>query len=99
MVKRLFCDERERLEEVRVSGATVGAYAYNALGERVSKPSTTGNLHFHYDLNGQLIAESTPTGEVVREYVFADGRRYARGSRRWRAALATSPSSTMPIRQ
>lgn len=55
---------------------------YNGLGERVAKetdiPGLSGDVHdtrvFVYDQGGQLVAETGPGGQVLREYVYFDGR-------------------------
>jgi RHS repeat-associated protein len=45
-------------------------YVVNALGQRVRKTSSLADTVFHYDVHGRLIAESTPEGTPVREYVW-----------------------------
>ncbi len=58
-------------------GAVSADYEHNALGQRVRKTVDGATTHFHYDTSGQLIAESDDTGGVLREYLYADGRRLA----------------------
>lgn len=45
-------------------------YLYNAAGQRVEKKSGSAITHFHYDLNGHLIAETDNSGAVIREYFY-----------------------------
>ena len=58
-------------------GAVSADYEHNALGQRVRKTVDGATTHFHYDTSGQLIAESDVAGAVLREYLYADGRRLA----------------------
>lgn len=66
-----------------VNGEDFGAtYVYNAKGQRVIKRSTgfdgqQREVHFHYDLNDQLMAETDAQGQALREYLYLAGRRVA----------------------
>jgi RHS repeat-associated protein len=40
------------------------------LGQRVIKVSSGVTTVYHYDLNGKLIAESTPDGTITKEYLY-----------------------------
>jgi RHS repeat-associated protein len=63
-------DARSRLTQVAIGGVTI-RFVVNGLGQRVWKSPSNGLPRvFHYDLVGRLIAESTTTGEVLREYVY-----------------------------
>jgi RHS repeat-associated protein len=63
-------DARGRLTQV-ISGGVTTRYTLNALGQRVSKSPSDGLPRiFHYDVAGHLIEESTPSGEVLREYIY-----------------------------
>jgi RHS repeat-associated protein len=53
-----------------VSSIGTTSYQVNALGQRVRKTNSLGDTVFHYDSRGRLIAESTPAGAVVREYIY-----------------------------
>lgn len=64
-----------RLKTVTVpsgNSTQVFTYAYTALGERVVKTNGTTTTHFHYNPQGQLLAESKPDGSVIREYIWLD---------------------------
>ena len=57
------------------STGSVGTTTYqvNAMGQRVRKTNTNsiiGDTVFHYDASGKLIAETTPTGTLRREYFY-----------------------------
>jgi RHS repeat-associated protein len=59
---------RNRLTSVRRNGSTVGAYVYNALGERVSKTVTVPaaiTTRFVYDESSQLVAEYGATNRDI----------------------------------
>jgi RHS repeat-associated protein len=69
-----------RLEQVTVSNGstdTVAAYQYNAKGQRVSKQVNGKTIHFHYDTESRLLAETTETGAPIREYIYAENQRIA----------------------
>ena len=51
---------------------TIGPFTYHADGLRITKPSPNGTTIFHYDLDGQLIAETNDAGSFVRVYFWAD---------------------------
>jgi YD repeat-containing protein len=62
-------DTRGRLtQSVSVIGTT--NYQVNSLGQRIRKSNTQGDTVFHYDAQGRLIAESTPSGTVQKEYIY-----------------------------
>jgi len=68
-------DPAGRLSAVDLDGLPESEYRYNALGERVAKQppgSPAGATHFHYDRDGRLIAETTATGAVIREYAWLE---------------------------
>jgi hypothetical protein len=48
----------------------VTAYQVNALGQRVRKTNSTEDRVFLYDTRGHLIAETTPAGALLREYLY-----------------------------
>jgi len=63
-----------RMNEVKENAATVATYTYNDLGQRVIKDLAGGaKTHFHFDLNGILIGESTDLGVSQREYITLAG--------------------------
>lgn len=69
--KTFLYDEENRLIQAMEAGAPVGFYSYNGLGQRVSKEGT----HFHYDLSGRLIAETSDrNGKALREYLYSEDR-------------------------
>jgi RHS repeat-associated protein len=48
------------------------AGATNAQGQRTRKVTPSGTVVYHYDLAGNLIAETTATGAPIRDYVWQD---------------------------
>lgn len=58
----------------------IASYAYNALGQRVSKTDEASetSVHFIYDPEGRLIAEiDAATGDTLREYIYVNGQQVA----------------------
>ncbi len=67
--KQYAYDARGRMvQSVGPLGAT--AYRVNALGQRVRKSNSTDDRVFLYDTRGRLIAESAPSGQPLREYLY-----------------------------
>jgi hypothetical protein len=63
-----------RLNSVNGNGVLVD-YKHNALGQRVLKVGATPDLvhtHFHYGVDGTLLAETDSIGGLQREYIYAD---------------------------
>ncbi|MCR9279055.1 MAG: hypothetical protein NXH85_13880 [Pseudomonadaceae bacterium] len=75
--RTLSYNNRNRLTSVDDGTGNLGVYTLNALGQRVVKVEDGSTTHYHYDRDGQLIAESDDQGVVIREYIFADGLRLA----------------------
>ncbi|MEM7254727.1 MAG: RHS repeat-associated core domain-containing protein [Pseudomonadota bacterium] len=65
--------EHNRLSSVYQDGNLIASYTYNGRGERVIKTVDGQTTHFHYGLNGELLAESDDTGAPVREYIYLHG--------------------------
>lgn len=61
-----------RLAQVFRNGVLVATYIYNANGQRTRKVTQQGTTVYHYDINGNLIAESTGSGTPKREYLYVD---------------------------
>ncbi|MGC1511094.1 DUF6531 domain-containing protein [Ketobacter sp.] len=70
-------DARGRLAKVSQGANTIATYSYNALGQRVSKAADGIAQHFHFDLQGQLLAESNAQGEPQRDYLYLNGQMVA----------------------
>jgi RHS repeat-associated protein len=65
-----------RFARLSINGTPDTDYRYNALGQRVVKqdaglPATA--KHYHYDRDGNLIAETNAAGGLIREYAWLDG--------------------------
>ena len=50
----------------------VAVYAYDSQNRRISKTVGEQTIHYHYDLNNHLIAESLADGTPLREYLYLD---------------------------
>ena len=66
-------NQAQRLDNVTQNGQTVASYQYNANGERVSKTVGSTTTVFHYDLAGNLLAETDANGNLIREYAYLNG--------------------------
>ncbi len=64
-----------RLTQVTKNGVPTYAYAYNALGQRVSKDALAGGTDSHavYDRQGRLLVETDTLGQATKEYAYLDG--------------------------
>ncbi|MCF6252011.1 MAG: RHS domain-containing protein [Methylococcaceae bacterium] len=62
-----------RLHNVSQNGVVIASYTYNSKGERVIKVNST-QTRYHYDLNGQLLAETDNNGLTLKEYIYANGQ-------------------------
>jgi RHS repeat-associated protein len=63
-------DQNNQLIEVEQGANSLAEYAYNGLGQRVSKQAGANTTVYHYDLDGKLIAESLLDGTITREYLY-----------------------------
>jgi RHS repeat-associated protein len=77
--KALTFGHNNRLEQVKVNGNEIAltGYEYNAKGQRVIKQANGKIIHFHYDTDNRLLAETTETGLPIREYIYAANQRIA----------------------
>ena len=67
-------DAAGRLEQVKIGGATVGAYVYNANNQRTKKTAGATVTHYVYGLGGLLYGEYDNTGALIREYVYLNAQ-------------------------
>ncbi len=67
-------DAAGRLEQVKIGGATVGTYVYNANNQRTKKTAGATVTHYVYGLGGLLYGEYDNTGALIREYVYLNGQ-------------------------
>ena len=53
-------------------GSVVGTtnYQVNSLGQRIRKSGPLGDTVYHYDAQGRLIAESSVSGTLRKEYIY-----------------------------
>ena len=64
-------EKRGRYHNLSLAGSLAATYAYDAVGERVSKLTGGTTTHYQYDEMGHLIAESNgSTGTMTVEYVW-----------------------------
>ena len=72
-----FYNQNNQLIKALGTTAGPGTYEYNSQGLRVKQTAGEKTTLFHYDLNGNLIAESDPDGQVSKAYVCLGSRRLA----------------------
>ncbi len=69
-----YYNSQNQLRQIKKSGSTIVDYTYNAFSQRVSKVLAAETRYYHYDMAGQLIAESDETGNFIREYLYLNGQ-------------------------
>jgi YD repeat-containing protein len=70
--------ENNRLQEIRQGGAVLARYGHNGRGERIAKVQGAATIFYHYDPDGQLLAETDQSGRTLKEYVYLNGLPLAR---------------------
>jgi RHS repeat-associated protein len=75
--KVLTYNQNNRLIRVEENSTLLGEYTYNGMGQRVMKTVDGVTTVFHYDFNGNIIAESDENGSFVYEYLYKGGSRLA----------------------
>jgi YD repeat-containing protein len=66
-------DVRGRLSKLVGTGGTT-TYGVDALGLRVRKSNAQGDVLYAYDADGNLLAETTASGTIVKEYIYLGSR-------------------------
>ena len=62
-------NQNNRMIQASDGATNLGQYTYNALGQRATKTESTVTTVYHYDLAGNLIAETQNDGTLISEYV------------------------------
>lgn len=62
-------DARGRMTSA-VTAAGTTQYHVNAIGQRARKTNPTEDVVYLYDRDGRLLAEATPAGQILREYIY-----------------------------
>jgi YD repeat-containing protein len=68
----LVYNQNNRLIQVDDGSTVLGAYTYNGLGQRVIKAASGDTTVFHYDFDGNIIAESQIDGTFTVEYLHVE---------------------------
>ena len=68
--KVLVYNQSNRLVRVEENSDILGEYTYNGMGQRVIKEVGGVSTVFHYDFNGNIIAESYLDGNFNTEYLY-----------------------------
>ena len=89
----------QRLTTVASGAGAIGTYQYNSIGQRTAKTVNGKTVHFHYSLGGQLLAETTQDGDIIREYIYYGSIPVAMitGDRSFDSATETSKALTKEI--
>jgi len=72
--KSLIYNQNNRLIHSEENGTTLGEYTYNGLGQRVKKVTEGQTILFIYDKDGNIITEADDKGNILREYVYLNGK-------------------------
>ena len=75
--KTLFYNQNNRLQRVEEDSTVLGEYAYNGLGQRITKTVGGTTTVFHYDFDGNIICESQPDDTFTAEYLYLGASRTA----------------------
>jgi RHS repeat-associated core domain len=63
-------DALGRLIQMQQGSIVVAVYAYDSMNRRISKTVGEQTIHYHYDLNNHLIAESLADSTPLRDYIY-----------------------------
>ena len=66
-------DALNRLVKVEQAGAVVATYCYDSQNRRIRKSVGDRTIHYHYDMNNLLIAETLADGTPLRDYFYLGG--------------------------
>jgi RHS repeat-associated protein len=66
-------DGLNRIIQIDNQSGTVATYGYDSSNRRIRKTVGSTTIHYLYDLNSQLIAETLLDGTPLREYIYLDG--------------------------
>jgi len=75
--KVLTYNQNNRLVMVEEDSVVLGEYIYNGLGQRIIKEADGVTTIFHYDFDGNIIAESDESGNSDKEYLYRSSSRLA----------------------
>jgi len=59
-------------------GAALAQFSYDGDGMRVTKASSGNTIVYHYDTEGRVISETDSNGNLLSDYVFANGKLVAK---------------------
>jgi len=72
--KSFIYNQNNRLIQSDKNGTTLGEYTYNGLGQRVKKVTEGQTILFIYDKDRNLNTEADEHGNILREYVYLNGK-------------------------
>ena len=72
--RNLFYNDAGRLIEIQSNGQTLAQYRYSSNGQRTHKITSLNTIIYHYDLDGNLISETTSNGDVTKDYLWLESK-------------------------
>ena len=76
-VRTFIYNQNNRLVKVKQEETVLAEYFYNGFNQRIKKVASGVITHYCYDLQGNLIAESSGDGTPLRDYIYLNGERIA----------------------
>jgi RHS repeat-associated protein len=70
-------NQHNRLVKVKQGETVIAEYAYNDFNQRIKKVVSGTTTYYHYNLPGNMIAESSGDGTPLRDYIYLNGERIA----------------------
>jgi RHS repeat-associated protein len=70
-------NQHNRLVKVKQGVTIISEYSYNGFNQRIKKVVSGTTIYYHYNLQGNLIAESSGDGTPLRDYIYLNGERIA----------------------
>ncbi len=66
-------DALDRLTEVEQADEILATYGCDSQNRRIRNTVGDRTVHYHYDVNNLLVAETLADGTILREYIYLDG--------------------------
>ena len=68
-------NQNNRLSEVKIGATVIAKYAYDGFNRRIKKVVIASGeiIHYHYDLQGNLLSETKGDTTPLRDYIYQNG--------------------------
>jgi RHS repeat-associated protein len=73
-------DRLHNLTSFKHKGAPLAEFSYDGDGRRKVKTSAAGKVVYHYDAGGRVLSETGINGNLISDYVYANGKLVAKRS-------------------